>query len=575
MSRTAVLSLVSLLTGVLVLAIACQTTPAAPKAPATKADKVAPAAPKAPAAKADKAAPAPKAPAAKAEPAGPTMGGTLTVILNTDPVGLDGNNTTDITSRRVAAQVTEKLMLESVDGKEYVPGLLEKWSISPDGLTYTFDLREGVKFHDGTAFDAEAVKFSMERQLDKEHPYRFKNRFSLAGRWLGPLSPVVEVVSPTQVTMTLEKQDAGVLQYMASMPGFMPSPTAVKELGEEYGKNPVGTGPWKFVEWEPGIRLVFERNEDYWGDAALADRLIMVRIPEAAARVTALKAGEANLLIDVPAELLDVLESDENIMVVKAPARRTAWLNMNARTDGEEGGVEAFQDMRVRWAVAHATNRRAMVDDLFGGSASEVTGLFSTPAWGNWGAPGLKKYEYDVDKARALMEEAGWADGFEVTLTILGAFGGAQGLEPIATAMQADLAKINIDLKIEVVELAALRERNRSGSLEMTISNASSYLADPLNFMNLWRTDQQPPNGINRVYYSNAEYDQLTTDALLTTDEAERRELYGQAQHILQDDLPILAMFSGFDLFAIKAPAQGFAARADFFLDLHTVSVLE
>ena len=556
MSRTAVLSLASLLTGVLVFAIACETAaPAAPKAPAAKAEKA--------------------APAAKAEPAGPTMGGTLSVALNSEARTLDGNNTTDITSRRIAAQVTEKLMLESVDGKEYVPGLLEKWSVSPDGLTYTFDLRPGVKFHDGTTFDAEAVKFSLERQFDKEHPHRYDGAFSIASRFFGALNPVVAVVNPTQVTITVGRRDAGVFQYLTTMPGFMPSPTAVKELANDYGKNPVGTGPWKFVEWEPDVRVVFERNEDYWGKPALADRLILLKISEPAARVTSLVTGEINLVIDVPAELLDMLEADENIMVTKALARRVAWLNMNGRTDGEEGGVEAFQDKRVRWAVAHAIDRDAIVDNVLKGASEKAVGIFSSPAWGNWSAPDLKQYPYDLDKAKALMKEAGWEDGFSATLSIRSQFGGAQSIEAVATTIQSDLAKINIDLNIEVAEGAALRPRQSAGALEMTLPNASSFIGDPLNFMALLRTDRFPPAGSNWAFYSNAEYDQLTTDALLTTDEAERRELYFKAQHIAQDDLPILPLFSNYDLFATRAPAKGFAARADFFLDLHKVSVLE
>ena len=492
MSRTAVLSLASLLTGVLVFAIACETA--------------APAAPKAPAAKAEKAAPAPKAPAAKAEPAGPTMGGALSVALNSEARTLDGNNTTDITSRRIAAQVTEKLMLESVDGKEYVPGLLEKWSVSPDGLTYTFDLRPGVKFHDGTAFDAEAVKFSLERQFDKEHPHRYDGAFSIASRFFGALNPVVAVVNPTQVTITVGRRDAGVFQYLTTMPGFMPSPTAVKELANDYGKNPVGTGPWKFVEWEPDVRVVFERNEDYWGKPALADRLILLKISEPAARVTSLVTGEINLVIDVPAELLDILEADENITVTKALARRVAWLNMNGRTDGEEGGVEAFQDKRVRWAVAHAIDRRRhgrQCTSLAAPLPRSDRWPVLDPGLGQLGsAPGLKKYRVrsSTRPGRSWRRPAGRMVS-EVTLTILGGSSAARrASKPIATDHAGRPCQDQYRSQDRGGRSCAAlrREEPRAGSAGddhfecLVVSRRPAQLHE-----SVLRTDQQfPPNGI-------------------------------------------------------------------------------
>lgn len=500
-------------------------------------------------------------------PTTPKPGGTLVVVTNTEPRSLDGNDSADLTSRRVVEQVIETLMRESPNGGSFQPWLAEKWSVSNDGLEYTFNIRNGVKFHDGSMLDAQAVKFSIERQTQPDLPANKLGTWAVAKAFQLPaLIKSVEVAGPLELKVTLNRLDAAFLSYLASVPGFVPSPKAVEQAGASVAESPVGTGPFKFVKWDKGVRLTLERNPEYWGEKPLVDQVVFQAIPESQGRIAALKTGSAHLLIDVPADLIQTLDGDRDITLKKAESRSYQALNLNGRIH------PALGDKRVRQAMSYAINKEAIVKDILQGQAVVADGLFSK-AFDSWAAQDIRRYEFNLEKARTLLREAGYANGFGFTLSMQRSFGGAQNAETIATAIQSDLAKVNIRVTLEVLEAGAYSPKNRAGEFEATLPSASSFIGDPSNFMGQFESSKQPPAGFNWSFYSNAEYDRLVASGLQTRDESARLTAYHQAQKILAEDQPWVMLYFPLDFFALRSPAQGYDLRADYFLDLRKVSV--
>src|SRR5438105_10468339 len=185
--------------------------------------------------------------------------GTLVVGLVAEPVNLDPAQVTDLNSNRVGRRVVETLVTFPEESTQVVPGLAESWTISKDGLRYSFKLRKGVAFHDGTPFNAEAVKFSIERQIDPEHPFNKLGKYPFANYFFGNVK-AVEVVDPLTVEFVLKEPRSSFLAVLTAGAASVVSPSAVKKFGADYPSNPIGTGPFKFVAWERGQKVVLEKN---------------------------------------------------------------------------------------------------------------------------------------------------------------------------------------------------------------------------------------------------------------------------------------------------------------------------
>ena len=264
-------------------------------------------------------------------------GGVLVFARSGDSVGLDPARETDGESFYGSTQIFDNLV-EFVPGTtEIRPALAESWDIADDGLTFTFYLREGVTFHDGTPFNAEAVKFSFDRQRNEDHPYFDLGPWKYWG-YMGMSDIVDDIVVEDEYTVRfdLKKVEAPFLANLAMDFAAIVSPTAVAELGEDFKNNPVGTGPFSFVEWVKDDRIVVERNEDYWRRPAYLDRLVLRVIPDGTARFLALQAGEVDV-IDFPSpEDLEAMEADPNIELIQQPGLNVGYIAMN--TDKEPFG---------------------------------------------------------------------------------------------------------------------------------------------------------------------------------------------------------------------------------------------
>src|SRR5919198_4713050 len=321
-------------------------------------------------------------------------GGTLTIVRPTDPVSLDPNLETTAPGAWVYSNILEPLV--AIDEKlQLHPKLAASWDIvSPTKVR--FKLRPNVKFHDGTPFNAAAVKFTFDRAMKGTPPGRWA---SLAGSLDG-----AEVVDDLTVDVVTKEPYGPILRTLAMYCMGMVSPTAVQKMGADFSRAPVGTGPFRFVEWKTNTHVIIERNPDYWGDKALVDRVIFKVVPEEGARMIALQTGDADMVLFPSPAQLPALRKDPKFTVHETTGIRVVFAGMHA-------GLPPLDDVRVRQALLHAVDRKAILDNIMEGSAGPALGVLAPGVFGFKDMQLDKVYPFDRAKAKALLAQAGWTPG--------------------------------------------------------------------------------------------------------------------------------------------------------------------
>lgn len=491
-----------------------------------------------------------------------TPPGVLIVGQIAEPKALDPAAVTAVNDFRILMNVYDGLVRYKSGTLEVEPALAESWEISEDGTVYTFQLRQGVTFHDGSAFDAEAVKFNFDRMLKEDHPYHDTGPFPLA--FFFSAVENVEAVDDLTVRFTLNAPYAPFLSNLAYPTGLIVSPAAVAEHGADFGRNPSGTGPFKFVEWNSNERVVVDANADHWDGAPATQAVVFRPITDANTRTAEMLAGGIDVMVEVPPVALSQFEGDE--FTVHEQAGPHVWfLILNAK----EG---PFADKRLRQAANYAINKEAIVNDVLEGTAEVAAG--PTPPAFAWAYnPDLEPYPYDPDKARELIAEAG-AEGAELTFFVTE--GGSGMLDPVAmgTAMQADLEAVGFDVKIETYEWNTfLGEVNPGleGKADMAQMAWMTNDPDTLPYLAL-RTGAWPSEGgFNSGYYSNEQVDELLEAARTATDQDERARLYKQMQTIVQEDAPWVFVANWKQNAVTSDRVEDFALEPSFFLLLKDV----
>ncbi|MGR3363405.1 MAG: ABC transporter substrate-binding protein [Maritimibacter harenae] len=458
-----------------------------------------------------------------------TPPGVLIVGQIAEPKSLDPAAVTAQNDFRIVVNMYEGLVQYKSGTLEVEPSLAESWEVSEDGTEYTFKLREGVTFHDGTPFNAEAVKFNFDRMLDEEHPYHNTGPFPLA--FFFSAITETQVVDEYTVKLVLNEPYAPLLSNLAYPTGLLVSPTAVAEYGEDYGRNPVGTGPFQFAEWRSNERVVVERYADYWGEPAEAEAVVFRPITDANTRVAEMLSGGIDVMVEVPPTALSEFQG-EDYNIVEQAGPHVWFLILNAK----EG---PFADKRVRQAANYAINKEALVNDVLEGTAEVAAGPIP-PAFAWAYNEELDPYPYDPEKARELIEEAG-AEGAELTFYVTEGGSGMLDPIPMGTAIQADLNAVGLDVKIETYEWNTfLGEVNPGleGKADMAEMAWMTNDPDTLPFLALRTAAFPSEGGFNSGYYSNPEVDALLDKARVETDQEERAKLYKEMQEIVQEDAP-------------------------------------
>ena len=467
--------------------------------------------------------------------AAPRAGGTLVYATGTDALTLDPQFVTDVPTARAVMHIHETLVYMDDEGK-IVPGLAESWSVSADKLTWTFKLRKGVRFHDGTPFNAQSVKQTLDRILN---PATGSPRRSTA-----EAIQQSRVVDEDTVVLTTGKPFAPFLAQLTAYNLAMLSPTAADRLGKDYATRPVGTGPFMLESWKPGDRLVLARNPSYWGQKPWLDRVEFRVVPEDGTRVLQLLAGEVDVIASVPPIMLKRLAGAADVRVLRAPGYRTVYVGLNNK-------VKPFDDLRVRRAVAHAINPQAIVQGVLGGVGA-VGGGLESPAIGG-AAKGLAPYRHDPALSKKLLAEAGHAGGLKTKLYV--PTGRYLMDRQVGEAVQAQLKEVGITADIVAPDWGALTAAlNKLTEIPMFLMGKGSPTGD----LDLTLTLVTQTGGrMNHFNYSNAEVDRLIALQRQTVDAAERQQILRRIQDKLYEEVPAVVVFYEEQIYGARASVQG------------------
>jgi peptide/nickel transport system substrate-binding protein len=463
----------------------------------------------------------------------PRRGGTLQVGLADDPPELDPH----LTSSNAARTVLHNIFATLVDVDEelqLVPELAKSWDISDDGKTYTFHLRDDVTFHDGTPFNAEAVKYNFDRMRDRE----------FGSARAGELVFVDEVAVDDEftVTVTLSQPFGAFLPALASWSGMMVSPTAAEEQGRDFSQALVGAGPFRFVDRIRDDRVVLERFDGYFKDGLpYLDQVVYRPFVDVDARILNLESGAVHIINTVPGKAVQQFMDHDAITlsIVGGLGFRGLWINASSTDLGTP---------ERRAAVSACIDRQIIVDTVFGEAAVPALGPFSPATWvvdETDQAP-----TRDLDRARQLLDEADVSDGFSFTLLITP----DEESIRVASIIAAMCQEVGIDMNIQQAEFGSILSRMGEGNytaaqIELSPRNDPDLSAHPW-----FHTD----GGINFSHYSNEEMDTLLDAARASVDQAERRELYRKSLDIFNRDFPYIFVYHLQEMKAYRNNLKGY-----------------
>lgn len=451
---------------------------------------------------------------------------TLTVGVSANLTGLDPSNINDTLSQSATRMIYQGLYGFDQD-MQLVPVLAESYTVSDDAKEYTFKLRQGVKFHDGTDFNAQAVKVSVERLADPANRLKRQSLVSMLDH--------VEVVDDTTVKIVLKEPFGALVNNLAHAGAMIFSPAALEKYGKDIDRNPVGTGPFKFKSWSADT-LQVERNDSYWREGLpKVDGVTLRSVPENGSRVAMLQAGEAQMITPVPSEMVKVIEKNPAIEVVNQPSIVEWYVAMNTMK-------KPFDDPRVRQALNYAVDRNAFCKVVLNG--------FCTPA--DSPMPALLKFyakqgewPYDPAKAKQLLADAGYADGFETEMWSGNSTTSIRAMQ----FLQQQLAQVGVKVNVTPLEAGVLDNKlwgvqtPQEATVQMYYAGWSSSTGDAdWALRPLFWGKGFPPKFFNVAYYHNPEVDAALEAAIATADDAKRAEAYAKAQSLIWQDAPWITL---------------------------------
>lgn len=479
-------------------------------------------------------------------------GGIVRRALTSEPASLDPHGVPSSGQNVLMPYLFDTLIFRDRDNKIH-PYLAERWELSEEGKVITFYLKDGVTFTDGSPLDAAAVVFTFDR---------FKE-VGVKSPFYGSLSAIekVEAVDDLTVRMTLVNPSSTIYSVLSSPYFGIISPGAVEALGEEFGLNPVGSGAFKLENWEPGISLTLVRNNDYnWAPTVFAnqgpphlDALEFPVIPDAAAQMAAMDTGEIDLIFVNEPATISALEEDPNVSVHDVILNSLVYLGFNFQKS-------PLDELKVRQAIGMAINKSEILENALGG-VGEIAFSPLAPSLPGFD-PNLKDLElpFDLDASKALLEEAGFAQGEDgiwrrgetaLQNLVLLTSTRAPNAE-IAAVIQSNLLMLGIPVEIQALDARAATATAGEGAFDLMLWRYDWSDSDILYAY--LSTDRL--GSTNRNVYSNPELDALLEAALVEVDDVERDQLYSDAQRLLMQDLPWLALYVPRDVIAVRAAVQ-------------------
>lgn len=494
--------------------------------------------------------------------------GTLVIGRPSDAISLDSNTETTAPGAIVYSNIIEPLITIDKDGTPQ-PNLAEKFEVvAPDRIR--FFIRKGIKFHDGTDLNAKAVKFTFDRAL------------TMPARWTALFGPLkaAEIVDDYTVDIVTEVPYGPLMASMAMVYTGIISPAAVEKYGDNYGRNPVGTGPFIFKEWKTKDHITLVRNDNYWGTKALLKEVVFKVIPEAGSRMMAIRTGDIDIAMQpTPAEL-DMFRADKNINIAETKGLRVFFLGFN-------NALFPTDDVKVRQALSMAVDVQGIVDNILEGAAVAPEGYLAPAVFGFKDMELDKRFPYDPEKAKALLAEAGWKDsdndgildkeGKKLVINFLGAKGRYLMDAEVCEATQAMLKAIGVEAKLDFFEWATTFTALRKADLEynlFTLGWLTTNADADYSLYAMFHSSQFSPNGWNNNRFKDDRVDMLLDKARSSQDRAERIASYHESQDIIAESATWIPVYNTKEIFVMNSRVQGFKANpSEYLLPLSGVSV--
>lgn len=464
----------------------------------------------------------------------PVHGGTLNVSLPNDAKSLDPTYQINFTERQPLYLIYNNLVGLTPDFS-YAPELAEKWELVDGGSKLILHLRQGVKFHDGTTFDAAAVKWNLDHRMNPQTA-------SPSRQLLTELISSVDIDGPTRVIINLKGPAPNLLGMLGQREGFMISPAAASKYGKELGVNPVGTGPFVFKEWDPGNRLIVDKNPNYWEPGKpYLDRIVFLQTSNTAVGVPRLMTRELDFVSALTPVDVRPLEGRAGIKLSRSPGNR--WMALQMRID-----KPPFDNPKLRQAMAHAIDRKRIVDIVMSGKADVAEGPTPPGLW--WFDDSVVGYPYDPAKARALLAEPGVKPEAELVLSVSPVAINQQ----VSQLAQEQLQAVGLKVRIEPVSIADWYPQLLNGAINF-LPIRWSQRPDPDGlFSYLYHSK----SGHNSSKYISPELDSLLDRARALEDRNARRDLYVQAQKLMVRDLPYIYIFHSIEFAAMREEVRNY-----------------
>lgn len=458
-------------------------------------------------------------------------------ILTLDP-GISAGSQ----AQTVRIQIMESLVQLNADTGAIEPLLAESWSVADDGVTWTFNLRPGVTFHDGSPLTAQDVKASFERLINPDSGLPRGNDLRVITE--------INAIDDLTVELVTSAPFGPMLQTLAQDSVSILSAESLAAEDANVAWNPIGTGPFRYDAHVAEQSVTLVRNDDYWGDLAEAETITFISVPEASTRLAMLETGEADIVVDVPGIEVPRLRDSDDIGLIEKPNTRLIHIGINMTK-------EPFDDVRVREALNLAVDREAIVAGVLGGLGIPANSVIAESVFGYAPQEGL---DYDPDRARELLAEAGYPDGFSTTLWT------PQGRyymdREVTVAVQAMLLEIGISANVEIIDwssyLTMLREPEGQNQSQLytlgweTGTNDIQYILDTI-----FQAARVAPDGWNTMFYVNEELDALAREIAAEVDPEARAAKAAEAQAMIIADAPWVPLYGSVQAAGYRSDLSG------------------
>ncbi|HEU4808933.1 MAG TPA: ABC transporter substrate-binding protein [Homoserinimonas sp.] len=490
--------------------------------------------------------------------------GSESEIPSLDPHTINGTVGLRVTDAMYETLLKEDLRTETKSAAEVVPGLASEWEVSEDGLSYTFTIREGVTFHDGTELTAEAVLANFDRLLNEESPLYSE----VAAANMTFLTRYISEVTADEgtVTLTLKARFAELPRLLTDRRMAIISPTALEAEGENIGKAPVGTGPFTIDEVAQGQQLEFTRNEDYWNGRPGLAGIIFVTIQDPTTMATSLETGEIDAILIAGSEQVERLSGNPNVVVQYPDPANQYFIRFNTE-------AAPTDNVKVRQALNYAVDRKAIAA-LLNDQVKPVYGAIpvGSEAWDESIDP---PYEFDPEKAAELLEESGVTLPLELDIFSPSSGPGFTAAKDIMSLVQQDLAAIDVNLNVEYVEftsMIALESPGYKPEVNGSFNGWSTGADSSFWLERMFGPDQVPPNGVNRGWYVNDDLRSIFEEGRETVDADDRGSVYREAGEIITEDAAWLFMFQNRLPRIFNANVHGIVETPSTFIDYSNVT---